>query len=502
MYVLFESSSGYALFLHTGESNVDSTDLERFSKGVKLVAFAPFLSAQHALENINAVSDGACHQYLAAFLDQNVNKKETVAMADPKLANAVMESCKSIKATVSDTANHVLRGVRNFLPRFLSALSPEDVVRAQLGLAHSYSRSKVKFNVHRSDNMIIQAVALLDQLDKDVNTFAMRVKEWYGWHFPELGKVVTDNLMFAKLAKRLGNKSSVSEKDLPDMAEILSDDSLAKDVLNAARVSMGTDLSEIDMANINRFADRVIALVKYRTSLADYLHNKMSVVAPNLSHIVGDVVGARLISHAGSLTNLAKAPASTIQILGAEKALFRALKTKGKTPKYGLLFHSSFIGKAKPRDKGRISRYVANKCAMASRIDAFSDNPTCVFGDALRAQVEDRLKFYESGEAPKKNLDVMHEATVLAQREAAALVPAAAEGSAKKRRREPEAESAEIEETPAAKKDKKKDKKKSDGDDSGKSDGMKADKEERKSKKSKNSDEEGKSSKKERKEKK
>merc|ERR1712167_229909 len=104
-----------------------------------------------------------------------------------------------------------------------------------------------------------------------------------------------------------------------------------------------------------------------------YLQNKMDVVAPNLRALVGELVGARLISHAGSLTNLAKYPASTVQILGAEKALFRALKTKGNTPKYGLIFHSSFIGRADKKNKGRISRYLANKCSIATRIDSFAD---------------------------------------------------------------------------------------------------------------------------------
>merc|ERR1712150_148068 len=117
--------------------------------------------------------------------------------------------------------------------------------------------------------------------------------------------------------------------------------------------------------------------------------------------------GARLISHAGSLTSLAKCPASTVQILGAEKALFRALKTKGNTPKYGLIFHSSFIGRAGAKNKGRISRYLANKWSIASRIDCFSDTPTDMFGKKLHEQVEDRLKFYETGEAPMKNADAM-----------------------------------------------------------------------------------------------
>jgi nucleolar protein 56 len=109
------------------------------------------------------------------------------------------------------------------------------------------------------------------------------------------------------------------------------------------------------------------------------------------------------------LTNLAKAPASTVQILGAEKALFRALKTKGNTPKYGLIYHSTFIGRADAKNKGRISRYLANKCSIATRIDSFSDEPSRLYGEKLREQVEERLKFYETGAAPRRNVDVMEE---------------------------------------------------------------------------------------------
>merc|ERR1719454_343319 len=166
------------------------------------------------------------------------------------------------------------------------------------------------------------------------------------------------------------------------------------------------------MHNIIAFTDRVIALADYRKSLHDYLTSKMFKVAPNLSALIGEMVGARLILHAGSLTSLAKYPASTVQILGAEKALFRALKNKGNTPKYGLIFHSTFIGRAGAKNKGRILRYLANKCSIASRIDCFTDHPNTVFGEKLRDQVENRLKFYESNgeETPLKNSDVMKEA--------------------------------------------------------------------------------------------
>merc|ERR1711971_395215 len=190
---------------------------------------------------------------------------------------------------------------------------------------------------------------------------------------------------------------------------ILMDSARAQAVIDASKSSMGMDISPVDLLNIDMFASRVIGITEYRKELSTYLRSKMSVVAPNLSVLIGDTVGARLISHAGSLTNLAKCPASTVQILGAEKALFRALKTKGNTPKYGLIYHSTFIGRADAKNKGRISRYLANKCSIATRIDSFSDDPCRLYGEKLREQVEERLKFYETGAQPRKNIDVMEE---------------------------------------------------------------------------------------------
>jgi len=133
----------------------------------------------------------------------------------------------------------------------------------------------------------------------------------------------------------------------------------------------------------------------------------MNAVAPNIQALIGEMLGAKLIAHAGGLTNLSKYPASTIQILGAEKALFRALKTKGKTPKYGLIFNSTYIGRAGVKNKGKISRYLANKCAIASRVDCFSEQPTNKFGEGLKVQMEERLKFLSSGAKPRKNKDAM-----------------------------------------------------------------------------------------------
>jgi len=237
----------------------------------------------------------------------------------------------------------------------------------------------------------------------------MRVREWYSWHFPELSKVVTDNYLYARCAQFIQRRESLTPERVVQLGEVLVDAEKATMVFEAAKTSMGMDISDIDLLNIHTFAGRVAKLAEYRKSLAEYLHSKMHACAPNLQALIGDSVGARLISHAGSLTNLSKYPASTVQILGAEKALFRALKTKGNTPKYGLIFHSSFIGRAGAKNKGRISRYLANKCSIACRIDAFSDEPTAKFGERLKEQVEERLRFYDTGETPRKNLDVMKE---------------------------------------------------------------------------------------------
>jgi nucleolar protein 58 len=138
-----------------------------------------------------------------------------------------------------------------------------------------------------------------------------------------------------------------------DFSSILPEE-LETTLKAAAQISMGTEISESDLLNINLLAQQVVSITTYRTELYEYLRNRMAAIAPNLTALVGELVGARLIAHAGSLLQLAKSPASTVQILGAEKALFRAMKTKHDTPKYGLIFHASLIGQAPQKLKGKV----------------------------------------------------------------------------------------------------------------------------------------------------
>ncbi|VDL97871.1 unnamed protein product [Schistocephalus solidus] len=387
-----------------------SADYESFSKCFKLRGFVSFTSAENALENCNSISEGLVHDDLQSFLSSHLNdgKHVLLCVADRRLAGL----SDNIQCTSESMASEIFRKIRQFFPFYIAELSHFAESQAQIGLGHSYSRAKVKFNVNRADNMVIQTISLLDQMDKDINTFSMRIKEWFSYHFPELMKIVPESSNYIKLVNLLRSREQTTEDRLQEIEDIIQDHEKAQAIVEAAKTSMGFDVTDQDVENLTLFTDRIKLFLERRAKAYDYLVSKLSGVAPNLNCLIGSQVAARLISHAGSLTNLAKFPASTIQILGAEKALFRALRTRGRTPKYGLIFHSSFIGRAAKENKGRISRFLAAKCALATRIDCFSDILCNVYGKHLRQQVEDRLKYFESGEMPKTNAEAMAAAII------------------------------------------------------------------------------------------
>merc|ERR1712183_583799 len=172
-------------------------------------------------------------------------------------------------------------------------------------------------------------------------------------------------------------------------------------VKEAAEISMGTEISGEDIINIKHLCQQVVEIQEYRGQLYEYLKNRMMAIAPNLTVLVGELVGARLIAHAGTLMNLAKHPASTVQILGAEKALFKALKTKHDTPKYGLIYHAQLVGQSGTKLKGKVSRMLAAKASLACRVDALGEETNTDLGIEHRAKVESRIRQLEGGEITK-----------------------------------------------------------------------------------------------------
>ncbi|KAN0059876.1 Nucleolar protein 58 [Thecaphora frezii] len=416
--VLFETAVGFCLFNLSDSAKLQSPDLhkcfatsEAANNLLKLSAIHRFTSTAEAVEDISALNEGKMSKSLKKFLTEEIvdaadgkgKAKENLIVAESKLASTIAKKL-GIQVTYDSELLDLYRGIRENLASLLSSssssdgsLDPRDLNTMSLGLSHSLSRYKLKFSPDKVDTMVVQAIGLLDDLDKEINIYAMRVKEWYGWHFPEMGKIITDNLAYAKVIRAMGFRTNASATDF---SEILPEE-IEETLKAAAEISMGTEISETDLEHIWSLCDQVISISQYRAQLFQYLQNRMAAIAPNLTALVGDLVGARLISHAGSLMNLAKQPASTVQILGAEKALFRALKTKHDTPKYGLIYHASLVGQASQKLKGKMARMVATKAALSIRLDALADADSKSeegapsIGLEARAKLESRLRALE-----------------------------------------------------------------------------------------------------------
>ncbi|KAG8487065.1 hypothetical protein CXB51_020733 [Gossypium anomalum] len=400
MLVLFETPAGFALFKVLDEGKLNKVEdlskeflaADSARKVVSLKAFSKFENTAEALEAVTKLLESTPSKGLRKFLRAHCDG-ETLGVADSKLGNAIKEKLK-IDCVHNTYVMELLRGVRTQLTELISGLGAQDLAPMSLGLSHSLSRYKLKFSADKVDTMIVQAIGLLDDLDKELNTYAMRIREWYGWHFPELTRIVQDNIHYAKTVKLMGDRANAAKLDF---SEILPEE-VETELKEAAVISMGTEVNDLDLMNIKELCDQVLSLSEYRAQLYDYLKSRMNTVAPNLTALVGELVGARLIAHGGSLLNLAKQPGSTVQILGAEKALFRALKTKHSTPKYGLIYHASLVGQAAPKHKGKISRSLAAKAALAIRCDALGDDQDNSMGLENRAKLEARLRALEGKE--------------------------------------------------------------------------------------------------------
>ncbi|RUS91145.1 hypothetical protein EGW08_001058 [Elysia chlorotica] len=398
MLVLFESAAGYALFKVLNESKLKDVDNlfkdfetpEKASKVLKLKHFEKFEDINEAVAGNLAVEKGKVSKNLKRIIKKHILKdaEAELAVADAKLGKLLKKDF-DLNCVTNSAVLELMRNIRSQLNSFISPMvEASHLAQMSLGLAHSLGRYKLKFSPDKVDTMIVQAVSLLDDVDKELNNYVMRLREWYGWHFPELSKIVTDNLAYARVVYIMGDRGNCAKLDL---SEILPEH-LDKEMKWAAEISMGTEISTEDIFNIKSLCEQVIEMFKTRDELWSYLKERMAMVAPNLTILCGELVGARLIAHAGSLLNLAKHPASTVQILGAEKALFRALKTKHDTPKYGLIYHASLVGSATPKNKGKLSRMLAAKASLAIRVDALSETSDSTLGLEQRAKLESRVR--------------------------------------------------------------------------------------------------------------
>ncbi len=206
------------------------------------------------------------------------------------------------------------------------------------------------------DKIIIQVIGVIDELETDLNSLSERLREWYGLHFPELSKEVRSHERFAGIVGASGRRENIAEKEFEAIAS----------------KSVGMDFSDEDAESAKAFSSALKELFGARDRLSKYLEKTCAESMPNLSAIAGPLLAARLVAQAGGLEKIAKLPSSTIQLLGAEKALFRHLRGQGKAPKYGVIFSHPLIQQAPKPLKGKIARLIAAKLSLAAKMDFYS----------------------------------------------------------------------------------------------------------------------------------
>ncbi|MEZ0394328.1 MAG: C/D box methylation guide ribonucleoprotein complex aNOP56 subunit [Desulfurococcaceae archaeon] len=266
------------------------------------------------------------------------------------------------------------------------AKSEEEFERMFQEAMLEYSRRKLRKEAQKRDLLAVQAIRAIDDIDKTINLYVARLREWYSVHFPELDELVKDHETYATLVHELGHRSKFTKEAL---ARLGLKEELAEKVSSAATNSIGAELSDFDVEYIKTLAGIILDLYELRETLEGYIEAVMKEVAPNVTALVGSKLGARLLSLAGGLEALAKLPASTIQVLGAEKALFRALRTGTKPPKHGVIFQYPEIHKSPRWQRGKIARALAAKLAIAAKVDYFSGR---FLGDKFVKELKERIE--------------------------------------------------------------------------------------------------------------
>jgi nucleolar protein 56 len=292
--------------------------------------------------------------------------------------------------------------IQSSKPKILQAAGfaeDEDDAMARLReFAIALSSSKVSEVSQSPDLHVIQAINSLDETDKIINAMSSRLREWYGLHFPELDNIIDSINGYSQIVLA-GRRDDLSKTIYEDAGFPESKVEMLTLVTDKSR---GGDISDANLAIVQTLAKQILELFDLRKNLEEHVQTEMKKIAPNLSVILGPAVGARILAHAGSLKNLAVMPASTIQVLGAEKALFRSIKTGAAPPKHGLLFQHALVHAAPRWQRGKIARAVAGKAAIGARVDFHGGGLNQMLLDKLNIRVVEIEKKYVDAPPPRE----------------------------------------------------------------------------------------------------
>ncbi|MEX0656668.1 MAG: ribonucleotide-diphosphate reductase subunit beta, partial [Nitrosopumilaceae archaeon] len=272
------------------------------------------------------------------------------------------------------------------------AKDANDAMTKLRNFAVQLSSSKITEISESPDLHIIQSINTLDETDKIINGISSRVREWYGLHFPELDNVIDSIIGYSQIVLA-GKRQNLSKKVFEDAG---FPDSKIEILSVISEKSRGGDISEENLSLVKLLAKQILELHELRKKIENHVETQMNKIAPNISAILGPSVGARILARAGSLKKLASMPASTIQVLGAEKALFRSLKTGAQPPKHGLLFQHALVHASPRWQRGKIARAIAAKAAIAARVDVYGAGRNDTLLEKLNIRVDEIGKKYKN----------------------------------------------------------------------------------------------------------
>ncbi|MEX2719876.1 MAG: C/D box methylation guide ribonucleoprotein complex aNOP56 subunit [Candidatus Wukongarchaeota archaeon] len=333
------------------------------------------------------IQEDIISEEIVEFLEKHLKEGVNAVFEDKKLAERMS---KRIKVNVL-----VERGAEPFLT-FRSAIpwnlidqgvvnDAETYIKQVREISLSLGKKGITKFARQKDKVVIQVIATIDDIDKTINFFAGRLRDWYNLHFPEASDLLEDHHQFFRFISEIESRLLISR----GLLEEKGFGKIAEKMLMAAEGSMGAEFSEEDLEPLKNMAKTMLELAKRRQELAKYLEKIMSEITPNLTGLIGPLLGSRLIHLAGGLKELAFLPSTVIQVLGAEKALFRFLKTGTKPPKHGVIFQHAYVHNAPKWQRGKISRVLSGKIAIAARIDAFTGD---IRYEELQKDMEERIK--------------------------------------------------------------------------------------------------------------
>ena len=256
--------------------------------------------------------------------------------------------------------------------------------------AMQLSSSKITEVSQSSDLHITQAINTLDETDRMINSMGSRMREWYGLHFPELDNLIDSVNGYSQIVLA-GKRENISKENFENAGFPESKVEMLSLVKEKSR---GGDITEKNLGIVQTLAKQILDLFELRKTIEEHIEEQMAAELPNITAVLGAAVGARILAHAGSLKRLSSMPASTIQILGAEKALFRSLKTGANPPKHGILFQHAIVHAAPKWQRGKIARAVAGKAAIAARVDVYGAGLNQTLLDKLNIRVQEIGKKY------------------------------------------------------------------------------------------------------------